>query len=48
MMHNLGLKPVSNMSIDELRLQKKRKMYRSHHHHLNFGHVKVAKSRKVL
>ena len=36
------------MSInDELRLQKKRKMYRSHHH-LNFGPVKVAKSRKVF
>ena len=47
MMHNLGLKPVSNMSIDELRLQKKRKMYRSHHH-LNFGPVKVAKYRKVF
>ena len=36
------------MSInDELRLQKKRKMYRSHHH-LNFWPVKVAKSRKVF
>ena len=45
---NWPLKPVLNMSIvNELRLQKKRKIYSSHRHS-NFGHVKVAKSRKVF